>query len=182
MLKYCLKRFLLIIPTFLGVTIISFLIINLAPGKPTDAMTDLNPKMTPEARERLEKQYHLDKPVLIRYGLWMKDLVTLNLGESFSTDRRPVWDKIKERLPITILINSISLVIILLLAIPIGIFSATHPYSLRDKLTTITVFIGFSTPSFWLALLLMMFFGLHLGWLPISGIKSLGYENLSLIG
>ena len=94
MFKYCLKRFLLIIPTFLGITIISFLIINLAPGKPTDAMTNLNPKMTPEARERLEKQYHLDEPVLVRYGLWMKDLVTLNLGESFSTDRRPVWDKI----------------------------------------------------------------------------------------
>jgi peptide/nickel transport system permease protein len=93
-----------------------------------------------------------------------------------------VWDKIKERLPITILISVLALALILVVAIPIGISSATHQYSLYDKITTVVVFIGFAIPTFWFALLLMMFFGVYLDLLPISGIKSIGHEGLSLPG
>jgi peptide/nickel transport system permease protein len=187
MMAFLVKRFLEIIPTLLGITLISFFIIHLAPGKPTDIFTELNPKITPEARERLEKYYGLDKPVIVQYGLWLKRVVSLDFGESFSTDRRPVIDKIwdrkqpliERRLFITFMINMISMTVIFMLAIPIGITSATHQNSLFDKITTMFVFVGFAMPSFWLALLLMMFFGIYLDLLPISGLKSMNYEALS---
>ncbi len=87
-------------------------------------------------------------------------------------------DKILERLPITITLNVLSLLLILAVAIPLGVLSAVHQDSLFDRIAGVMVFIGFATPTFWLALLLMIFFGLHLGWLPISGIRSLNYEYL----
>jgi peptide/nickel transport system permease protein len=177
------------IPTMFGITLISFFIIHLAPGKPTDVLTEMNPKITPEARERLEKYYGLDKPIIVQYSLWLKRVVKLDFGESFSTDRRPVMEKIWDttvpildrRLFITFYINILSMLIIFLVAIPIGISSAVRQYSLYDKVTTIFVFIGFATPGFWLALLLMMLFGIYLGWLPISGLKSINYDYLSLL-
>ncbi len=182
MIIYFAKRLLEMIPTIIGITLISFFIIHLAPGKPTDILAELNPKITPEAREKLEKYYGLDKPIIVQYGIWIKRLIKLDFGESFSTDKRPVWDKIKERLPITILINVLSLVLVILIAIPIGVSSAIHQYSLYDKITTVAVFLGFAMPTFWLALLLMILFGIYLDWLPISGIKSLNYDNLSTGG
>ncbi|MCC7203202.1 MAG: ABC transporter permease [Nitrospirae bacterium] len=182
MIIYFAKRLLEMIPTIIGITLISFFIIHLAPGKPTDILAELNPKITPEAREKLEKYYGLDKPVIVQYGIWIKRLVKLDFGESFSTDKRPVWDKIKERLPVTILINVLSMALIILIAIPIGVSSATHQYSLYDKISTITVFVGFAMPTFWLALLLMILFGVYLDWLPISGIKSLNYDSLTTGG
>jgi len=190
MLPYLLKRLLEIIPTLFGITLISFLIIHLAPGKPTDIFTELNPKITPEARERLEKLYNLDKPVIVQYGMWLKKVVRFDFGDSFSSDRRPVieriWDRkqplIQRRLFITFMINLISMVIIVLIAIPIGISSATHRNTRYDKIMTSIVFLGFAMPSFWLALLLMILFGVHLHWLPISQLKSMNYGSLSLAG
>ncbi len=182
MVIYFIKRLFEMIPTIIGITLVSFFIIHLAPGKPTDILTEFNPKITPEAREKLEKYYGLDKPIITQYGIWLKRIVKLDFGESFSTDKRPVWDKIKERLPITIIINVLSLILVILIAIPIGVSSATHQYSLYDKITTVAVFVGFAIPTFWLALLLMIFFGIYLDWLPISGIKSLDYDNLSAGG
>jgi peptide/nickel transport system permease protein len=190
MLAYLFKRLLEIIPTLFGITLISFFIIHLAPGKPTDIYTELNPKITPEARERLEKLYHLDKPVTVQYGLWLKKLVKFDFGESFSSDHRPVIEKIwnskkpliERRLFVTVLINLLSMVVILLIALPLGIFSATHQNSLWDKIATTTVFIGFAMPSFWLALLLMILFGVELHWLPISQLKSMNYGSLSFWG
>jgi len=187
MLTYLAKRFLEMVPTLIGITLLSFFIIHLAPGKPTDVMTELNPKITPEAREKLEKLYGLDKPIYVQYGIWLKRVVNFDFGESFSSDRRPVmqkiWDTkqplIDRRLFITFMINVISMFFIFLIALPIGISSATHPYSLYDKIATTSVFIGFAIPGFWLALLLMMLFGIHLDWLPISGVKSLQYDSLS---
>jgi len=168
--------------TFLGITIISFFILHLAPGEPTDVMSDLNPKITPEARQVLLEQWNLDKPIYVQYGLWVKKVLSLNLGNSMSTDHRPVWDKIKERLPITVFINLLSMFVIFCIAVPIGVYSAVRQYSFGDKFLTVITFIGFAIPSFWLALLLMIFFGVDLGWLPISGLTSVGYETLSLTG
>ncbi len=181
MLTYLSKKSAELLVTFFGITLISFLLINLAPGKPTDAISDLNPRMTPEIRALFEKHWGLDKPVHIRYFIWLKNFSKFDFGNSFSSDSRPAWDKIKERLPITILINTISMILIFTIAIIIGIHSAIKPHSLSDKLTTISVFIGFAMPTFWLALILQLIFGTWLNILPISGIKSLGYENLSLI-
>jgi peptide/nickel transport system permease protein len=190
MLGYLIKRFLEMIPTIFGITLLSFFIIHLAPGKPTDILTELNPKITPEAREKLEKYYGLDKPIIVQYGLWLKRIVKLDFGESFSTDRRPVmekiWDEkkplIERRLFITFMINLISVVIIFIVALLIGISSAMRQNSLYDEIATTSVFIGFAIPSFWLALLLMILFGVHLNWLPISQLKSMNYDSLSLAG
>ncbi len=182
MITFVFKKTLEMVPTLLGITILSFLILQLAPGKPTDIMTDLNPRITPEARERLEKYYGLDQPIPVQYWRWLKRVVQLDFGESFASDHRPVWDKIKERLPITILINVLSMVVIFAVAIPVGVSSAVRQYSLYDKVTTVIVFVGFAVPTFWLALLLMLLFGVTLGWLPISGITSMNYETLSFWG
>ncbi|MEA3464881.1 MAG: ABC transporter permease [Thermodesulfobacteriota bacterium] len=179
MTLYLAKRLLMMVPLLLGITLVSFVVIHLAPGEPTDMQTELNPEAGVELKDRLRAQYGLDKPLAVQYGLWVRRLVKLDFGTSFSQDRRPVLDKIIERLPITVLINVLSVGLILIVAIPIGIFSATRRNSLFDRWTTLLVFIGFATPSFWLALLLMDYFGVYLGWFPISGIKSLGYDYLS---
>jgi len=170
------------VPLLLGITVICFFVMHLAPGKPTDLQTQMNPKASAEMKERLMKLYELDKPVHLQYWSWLKKLVRGDLGTSFSSDHRPVADKILERLPITITINVLSLLIIIALAVPIGVLSAVHQDSLFDKVTAVIVFIGFAVPTFWLALLLMIFFGIHLGWLPISGLRSLNYEYLSAWG
>lgn len=178
MLKYIVKRILFMIPLLLGITIVCFFVMRLAPGSPTDLQTQMNPKSSVEMKERLRTLYELDKPLHVQYISWLKKISRGDLGTSFSSDNRPVADKIMERFPITILINFLSLIIIIAVAVPIGVLSAVHQDSLFDKITTVLVFIGFAVPTFWLALLLMIFFGIHLGWLPISGLRSLNYEYL----
>lgn len=180
MIGYIIKRILNLIPVFLGITIISFAVIHLAPGKPTDLVTQLNVKVSLEAREKLEKLYNLDKPIHTQYLLWFKRLIAFDFGNSF-VDQRPVIKKILERLPITISINVLSMFFIFLIAVPIGVISAVKRGSLFDKCSTLFVFIGFATPGFWLALILMSIFGVQLGWFPVVGIKSLDFETFSYI-
>lgn len=182
MLTYLAKRLGMMVPLVIGITFISFLVMHLAPGSPTDIMTDLNPKVSDLARERLTKLYGLDQPVHVQYWNWLKRLAVLDFGQSFAPDGRPVLDKIAERLPITVSINVMSLVLVLLIALPIGVYSATHKGSVFDQATTLFVFLGFASPTFWLALLGMILFGVHLGWLPISGIKGLNHDQLSFGG
>jgi peptide/nickel transport system permease protein len=150
---------------------------RLAPGGPAEAQMEFSAKASAEARERLRKLYGADQPFYKQYGTWLKKFMTLDFGEAFA-DGRKVKDKILERLPITLTINFLSLGLILLIAIPIGIMSATRQYSLIDRFTTVLVFVGFSTPSFWLALLLIYLFGVTWGLLPISGIQSLDITGL----
>ncbi|MBP8984967.1 MAG: ABC transporter permease [Syntrophobacterales bacterium] len=178
MLNYILRRLIFMVPLLIGITIICFAVIHLAPGSPTDLQTQMNPRASAEVKERLRALYELDKPLHEQYLSWLKKLVVLDLGNSFSPDGRPVADKILERIPITIIINALSLGLIIVVALPVGVASAVRRNSLFDKITTVLVFIGFAMPTFWLALLLMILFGIHLGWLPISGIRSLNYEYL----
>ncbi len=179
-LLFLAKRLLVLIPTFIGITLISFVVMHLAPGEPMTIQADFNPKMTPEMRERLRAQYGLDKPLMVQYATWLKGLVRLDLGRSFSADRRPVWDKIKERLPVTILINLLSMGLIFAVAIPLGVRSAVKRGSAFDHMSTVLVFVGYAAPSFWVALLLMLLFGVKLGWLPISGLHSMmGYGEMA---
>jgi peptide/nickel transport system permease protein len=170
------------IPLLLGITLISFAVIHLAPGEPVGLDTSMNPKVSAEARERIRQLYGLDQPIHVQYWHWVKRLVVLDLGESFSPDRRPVRDKIFERIPITLAINVLSLMLIFGVALPIGVYSAVHQHSLFDRASTVFVFLGFAIPTFWLALLLMILFGVQLGWLPISGIRSLEHDSLSPLG
>jgi len=182
MIVFLLRRFLTLIITFFGITIISFSIIHLAPGGPLSPFTEFNPKITPEYREKLIKMYGLDKPIYIQYWNWLKGIAKLDFGKSFSLDQRPVWDKIKERLPITIFINALSLILILLFSIPLGVYSAVRAGSIFDRITTVITFIGYAMPSFWLAIILMMIFGVKLQWLPISGLHStIGYEEMTTL-
>ncbi len=178
MLRYIAKRLLFMIPLLFGITVICFTVMHLAPGSPTDLQTQMNPRASVEMKERLRAMYDLDKPLPEQYIRWVGKLAVLDLGISFSTDRRPVADKILERLPITILLNVLSMLLIFIVAIPLGVLSAVRQDSLFDRVAGVVVFIGFAVPTFWLALLLMILFGVHLGWLPISGIRSLNSEYL----
>jgi peptide/nickel transport system permease protein len=166
------------IPLLLGISIISFAVIRFAPGDPAEIQAEMSMKVTAESRENLRRIYGLDKPMHEQYIDWLVRCANLDFGRSFS-DGRPVLSKIKERVPITLGINVLSLMVIFALAIPIGVYSAVRQYSAFDKVSTILVFIGFSTPTFWLALLLMILFGVNLGWLPISGIQSVDTSEMN---
>jgi peptide/nickel transport system permease protein len=179
MALFALRRLLLSIPLLIGITFVSYVVIGQAPGGPLDFLTPEDPNASPEGKERLIKEFGLDKPIHVQYWQWLKRAVRLDFGRSFLPDGRPVSAKIAERLPVTLFLNLIELAIIVGLAVPIGVLSATRQYSLYDKITTIFVFVGFATPDFWLALLLMILFGVQLGWLPISGLRSLNWEYLS---
>ncbi len=177
MLRYILIRLINSIPLLLGITLITFVVIRLAPGNPTFYEGAFNPRVKPEAVKKLEKLYGLDKPLYQQYLLWLKRIAKLDFGNSF-VDGKPVIEKIKERLPVTLIINLLSLAIILVVALPIGIVSALKRDSLLDKSLTVFVFIGFSMPGYWLALLLMILFGIKLRILPISGLESLNAAQL----
>ena len=165
------------IPLIFGITLITFTVIHLAPGNPVEVQTEMSLKVTAQAKENLKKLYGLDKPLHVQYLNWIARFVKLDFGKSF-VDGRKVLDKIAERIPITLTINILSMLIIFVIAIPIGILSATKQYSLFDKLSTVFVFVGFSTPAFWLALLLMILFGVTMGILPISGIQSIDVSEM----
>lgn len=166
------------VPLIFGITLITFTVIHLAPGNPVEVQTEMSLKASAQARDNLKKLYGLDKPLHIQYFDWLKRFVELDFGKSF-VDGRKVIDKIIERIPITLTINILSLMLIFIIALPIGILSATKQYSIFDKLSTIFVFIGFSTPTFWLALLLMILFGVNMGLLPISGIQSIDTSEMA---
>ena len=180
MLWYALRRLVLALPLLVGITFISFAVIHLAPGEPVDLqLGDMNAKSSAQARQMLREMYGLDQPIAVQYWNWLGRLARLDFGRSFAPDGRPVLHKIAERLPVTLMLNIAELLVIVAFAVPIGMASATRQYSVFDKVTTVFVFVGFATPDFWLALLLMILFGVELGWLPISGLRSLNWEYMS---
>ncbi len=194
MIKYLIKRMLWMIPLLLGISLISFFIMHLAPGDITSNEASFNPKASEESRQKLRELYNLDKPVMVQYGLWLKRMATLDFGTSFASHQKPVfWQTtnkdgnvtkglIQEALPITLLINILGLIITLALAIPLGIIAARKYAGWQDKSITLFNFIGFSIPGFWLSLLLMYWLGVMNNWLPISGLHSLNYESLDTWG
>ena len=182
MIAYILKRLVFMVPMLLGITIISFVIIHLPPGEPGALGMEMNPKVTKEVRERVRAMYDLDKPIPVQYYLWLKRFVRLDFGRSFSSDRRLVIDKITERLPITVSLNLLALMFELAFGIPIGVYCARYKGSLLDKGLTAFVFAGFAIPTFWLALLCMLLFGVYFDLLPITGLKSFNYSEFSFFG
>jgi len=172
---------LLIIPLLIGISIITFAIVHLTPGTPEDMLLTGDAHIDAQAKARFRSLYGLDKPLHLQYFNWLKRIFLLNFGNSFK-DGRKVISKILERLPATLLLNILSLIAIFLVALPIGILSAVKQNSLFDKGMTVFVFLGFSIPTFWLALLLMFLFGVKLGLLPISGMVSINFDTFSLAG
>jgi peptide/nickel transport system permease protein len=176
------RRLILLLTVFLGITVISFAVIHLAPGSPVDMETTQNPQAGQDARERLQKLYGLDKPLYVQYGAWLVSLAKLDFGNSLSGDRRPVLTLIGERLPLTAGMNVASLVLTLLIAVPLGCLSARYRNSPFDYAVTIFVFIGFAMPGFWLALILILRFCIEWQLFPISGLTSLDYDAFSVWG
>ena len=188
--RYILQRITLMIPTFIGITLISFLIVHLAPGDPAELMAGgglaagraeglaMEKRATLDtALQQWRQQFGLDQPLHIQYGVWMKNILTLEFGDSFK-DNQPVISKIIERLPVTITLNLFSILLVYAVAIPLGIYSATHPYTLGDKVTTLIAFILFSIPSFWAAILAIVFLGGgdFLDLFPPGGLRSTIYS------
>nr|WP_277816489.1 ABC transporter permease [Mariprofundus sp. KV] len=172
------KRLAGMIPLLFGITIISFGMMHLAPGEPVVVGQEFNPKVSAQDIERLRAYYGLDKPLYEQYLNWLNRLVVLDFGKSFSADGRDVIDKISERIPVTLWINILAMLLIIAIAIPIGIISAVKRDSWLDKCMTVFVFIGFAIPSFWLGLLLMIGLGVNMGWLPISGLHDYNWQQM----
>lgn len=186
MKEYLVKRLLLAIPTLIGITLITFLIIQLAPGDPVERKLQLDEgikaeEITKDIVEQTKKLYGLDKPIHIRYWIWLKRITTFDFGESYK-DHRPVIEKIKERLPVTLTLNLISIFLVYITAIPIGILSAIRDGSFIDRITTFVLFALYSIPSFWLAMMLIFFLGGGEYWdiFPIYGIQSANADTYTL--
>src|SRR5262245_29032733 len=184
--RYLLRRLLLIVPTLLGISMLSFLIIQLAPGDPATMRLGSGEGMKDQAlAEQIIREtralYGLDQPLHIQYWRWLKRILTLNFGESFR-DHRPVIDKLKERIPVSIQLSGTALLLAYLISIPLGIFSATHQYSVGDRITTVLLFMLYSLPNFWVATMAIVYLGGGDFWdvFPVFGLQSVGAESWTL--
>ncbi|MGA2939362.1 MAG: ABC transporter permease [Syntrophobacteraceae bacterium] len=190
MKAYLIKRLLQIIPTLFGITVITFVIIHLAPGNPAMLKLQMGKgegalgekTISEQIIKQTKELYGLDKPLPVQYILWVKRIFTMDFGFSYK-DHRKVWEKISERLPITIQLNIISIFLVYLIAIPCGIYSSTHEGSFADKILTLGFFFLYSLPNFWVAMLLIMLFGGGDFWdiFPVYGISSIGSETMRLL-
>lgn len=165
MLQYIIRRILIAIPTLLIISFVIFAVLALAPGDPL-AQFALNPAIPESTRELIRIQFGLDQPWPVRYVRWLTSLMRGDWGFSFGT-RGPVIDLIWQRLPQTLTVVGTAYLIAVLLAIPIGIISAVKQYSIFDNVATFFAFIGFSVPSFFTGLVLMLIFAINLKWFPI---------------
>lgn len=164
MLKFILHRLLILIPTLFLISILSFTIIQLPPGDYLTTMTiqmqETGQAGDEAALEGLRVRYGLDKPFIVQYLKWISGVVRGDLGESFTYDK-PVWSLIWDRLGLTMLISAMAIVVTWAIALPIGVYSATHQYKFFDYFFTFLGFIGMATPAFMLALLLLYFAQRH---------------------
>ncbi|WP_353892665.1 ABC transporter permease [Proteinivorax hydrogeniformans] len=171
MSTYILRRLLQMIPVFIGITIVSFSIVHLAPGSPIDLFT--GPDTHPDELARLQELWGLNDPVYVQYGRWFSSFITGDLGRSFRTGDT-VLNMLVSRLPNTIQLNVFSLVFALAVSIPVGIFSALRQYSIADYVATFITFFGIAMPNFWYALLLIYLFYIKLEWLPGMQMRTIG--------
>jgi peptide/nickel transport system permease protein len=189
--NYLIQRIFLLVPTLIGVTLIGFLIMHLAPGDPAQlraagglggaregSVSRDKRVVIDEALAQWRAQYGLDRPLHVQYAIWLKNLATLNFGESFK-DNQPVWNKILERVPVTVKLNLWSLLVVYLVAIPLGIYSATHVNSLGDQATTLAAFVLFAVPLVWAATMAIVFIcgGDFYYLFPPGGLESLDYTE-----
>ncbi|WP_127585422.1 ABC transporter permease [Paenibacillus koleovorans] len=174
MALYALRRLLNAIPILIGITIISFAIIHLAPGSPLSQFLE-DPRITAVDKANLIHAYGLDKPLYTQYWLWVTGMLQGDFGTSFQKSA-PVLELIVEFMPNTLLLTISSFILSLLIAVPLGIFCALRANSRLDQLVTAFSNVGLAIPGFWLALILMMVFGVKLGWLPIGGLSTINAE------
>lgn len=163
---YLLRRILITIPTLWGVSVLTFAIVHLAPGNPA-AFFVSSSTFDPVVMARLDAQLGLNKPLIVQYADWMVQMLQGNFGQSF-TYNVPVARLVFGRLGLTVALQGIAFVLAVVIAIPLGISSGRRPNSALDHLVTTASFLGLSLPNFWFALMLMLLFSVHLGWLPLA--------------
>ncbi len=177
MQKFLIRRLLMMVPLLLGISIISFIIMQLAPGDAATLSVNLNAKIDPSYLVKLRAEYGLNDPIWLQYWHWLKKIAVLDFGTSFK-DNRPVLQVIGERLPATLLLSGLSEILLFLVAVPLGVAAAYYQGKWLDRFTTVFSFVGFAMPTFWLALMLQLVFGVVLGWVPVSGMMNVGSEYL----
>ena len=185
MRNYFVRRVLLIVPTLFGISIISFVIIHLAPGDPAALKFGQEERggtqpLTAQMIDETRALYGLDQPLTLQYVRWLKRILTFDFGESLR-DHRPVIAKLKERIPVSIKLTGISLLLAYLLAIPLGIYSATRQHTVGERFTTVMLFALYSLPNFWLATMAIIYLGGGDFWnlFPVYGLRSSGFESWS---
>jgi peptide/nickel transport system permease protein len=164
LLNYILRRLMIALPSLLGISLILFTVLALAPGDPFEELA-LNPNVPPEVRMALRQQFGLDDPIWQRYCHWLVNMLRGDWGFSF-VSRIDVDTLILQRLPVTIAVIGMSQLLALLVALPVGVLAAARPYSWFDRIASTLAFIGFSLPTFFTGVLFILFFSIYLGWLP----------------
>lgn len=172
--RYVIRRLVQSLPLLFAISVVSFAILKFTPGGPLSAYEG-NPDFTETDRLRLEKAFGLDQPLPIQYVNWLGAFLRLDWGYSFAS-HQPVLSLIGERLPNTLYLMGTVFLVVLLIAIPIGVFTAMKQYSVFDHVITGATFAFLSTPTFWLGLLLIILFGLQLRWLPLGGMATPGAD------
>jgi peptide/nickel transport system permease protein len=176
LVTYTIRRLIIIVPTFLLISIIIFTLIHLAPGDPISIMVASNPmRLTQPEIDELKKEYGLDQPVFVQYLVWIGRLFRGDLGHSY-TYAKPVIELVSIRVPRTLELMIMVQAVSLILAIFLGVVSAVKQYSLTDALAKVGALIGYSAPSFWLGLIGIIVFALYLDWLPSFGVQTVGEE------
>jgi peptide/nickel transport system permease protein len=183
MTSYIIRRLLYAILTFLGITIATFTLIHSVPGDPVSffvGRANLH-MLSPAVAASIRREFHLDRPLPEQYLYWLRGAVTFDFGRS-TIDRRPVRERILEKLPATFQLNAIAFAIAALLGIPIGLWSAARSGRLAERASAVGFFLIYSLPSFWVALLLMQFFSVRHELLPLLGMTSDSYDQLTTAG
>ena len=179
MIKYVLKRLLFLIPIVLGISFLIFTIMELTPGDP--ARLVLGPEATAEACEQWNEEHGLNDPFFTRFFNYIKDAVTkLDFGESYRT-KKPVFEEILHRFPVSIKLSAISIAFAVLIGIPLGVYSATHQYSIPDQILRVGSMFFVAVPPFWFAMMLILVFALNLSLLPTSGNSTFAHYILPML-
>ncbi len=180
MLTFVVRRLLYGVLTFFGITVATFVLIHSAPGDPISFyLGSHGSRGVPRAvLDEIRREHHLNEPLLQQYGWWLRNIVALDFGESF-IDRRPVTRRIAEKLPNTLLLNSAAFLLAALLGVPIGLWSAARSGRPAERASAVGFFLLYSLPTFWVALLLMQLFAVRMGTLPLFGMTSDNYLDLS---
>jgi microcin C transport system permease protein len=197
MRDYFIRRFLLIPPTLLGVTIIVFAITRLVPGGPleraimesqqfnnsgaTSQIAGANMALSEAQLKKLQEYYGFDKPLLESYVAWLGKVVQGDLGSSYRYNE-PVWDVIRDRFPVSLYYGLVTLVITYIVCIPLGVLKAIKHKTVVDNVSSILIFVGYAIPGYALGSLLLLYFSVRLDWFPMGGFVSISFEEKDVIG
>jgi ABC-type dipeptide/oligopeptide/nickel transport system permease component len=169
LLNFLIKRLLLLIPVFIAVSMVIFMIIHMVPGDPIDSMAQIG--SSPEQKMELTAKYGLDKPLLVQYAVWFRNMITGDLGEAIIL-RRPVSELIGENLPYSLTLGALAFLFSTIVGVATGALAATYKDTWIDRFVTALILVGSTVPSFWLGLIMILLFAVQLEWFPVSGARS----------